>query len=162
MFYSKLLMASIFFLLSCSSTNIIRYTQSDYDILNEELSGEKTILQFSDNSMIVAYNVRIYEDSLFFNQMIMPVSAIKKITFTDNFRGGLEGFGIGALIVLARLGLAYLFSPPEEESNILFLVLPVSFGLAFGAPIGALVGHDATYVFETKADTTGLTQIDLE
>ncbi len=171
MFYSKLFMASIFFLLSCSSTNIIRYTQSDYDLLNEELSSEKTILQFSDNSMIVAYNVRIYRDSLFYtesisaNQGIIHTSAIKEITFTDNSRGAWDGFRIGALIGLA-IGVAPAVAMSGEhgwEAGALILIgLSFVTGSLYGAPIGALIGHDATYVFETKTDTSGLTQIDLE
>jgi len=179
MFYSKLLIACTVFLLGCSSTNIIRYTQSDYDILNKELSGEEVRIKVK-NKMIAARNVRIYRDSLYFiesdslyfiqsnsaTQMIKPISAIKQITITDNSRGAWDGFGIGALIGLP-ISVGYVISESSGELELRLATLAVTVltfgcGFVYGAPIGALVGHDATYVFETKADTTGLTQIDLE
>ncbi len=177
MFYSKLLMASIFFLLSCSSTHLIKQTQSDYSILNKKMNGEEGTIIVKNNRMFIGRNMVILGDSLHFielysnTEMIMHTSTIKEIQSINNFRGVVEGCGFGVLIGGGIFGLLYLSqSDPEQESKTLsddrigkaFLGMSILVGGTAGLVTGAIRGHKDTYKFESPADTTGLTQINLE
>jgi len=148
---------------SCSSTYIIKHSQSDYAELNEELQGEECDMIVNRNENITARNIGIFRDSLYCidsnsnTEMILHTSAIKKIIITQNTRGALEWGGIGALIVM--IGIAS--SPDtEKEGGIISyegaLIGGAIGGGMWGLGIGALIGHKETYVFETSPDSTKL------
>jgi len=149
---------------SCSSTHLIKQTQSDYSELNEKLQGEESDIIVNDGKIIEGRNIRIFGDSLYCiesssdTEMVYHTSAIKEIFITQNTKGALEGAGIGALCGLGALGFVF-FKTPETDRDLssphvaVFFLLPVS-GALWGLPIGALIGHKETYVFEILPDST--------
>jgi len=159
----KTFMIPVFLLFGCSSNHIIQHSQSDYKTLNEELQGEECDMIVNENEKITARNIGIFRDSLYCidsnsnTEIIFHTSAIKKIIITQNTRGALEGGGIGALI-----GMGLIASSPdtEKEGGIISyeaaLIVGAIGGGLWGLGIGALIGHDETYVFETSPDSTKL------
>jgi len=152
---------------SCSSTYIIKHSQSDYAELNEELQGEECDMIVNRNENITARNIGIFRDSLYCiesnsdTEMVFHTSVIDKIIITENTTGALEGWAIGTLIGLGAFGIIYLNNPKPKTSTEkgltnLMLVGIAGNGSLWGLVIGAIIGHDDIYIFETSLDSTKL------
>ena len=163
-FIFTFLLSLLILISSCSSTHMIKQTPSDYSALNKKFQGEEGKIITKNKKMIEGRNIGIFGDSLYCIEsnsdikMIIHISTISKITITDNSKGAWEGCGYGALSGACALGLIGVLSQKGERDKALGGVLGfiggAVMGSLYGLAIGAIIGHEDTYVFETSPDTT--------
>ena len=156
---------SLFLITACSSSYIVNSTSPTYESsireFNESAEGEKAKIILSDSTVITATEVYLSADSLYWfdsetklNTGVV-ITEISKVMFTDMWRGGLEGAGIG---LLSGSGAGLLFGAATFGQNgpqgdpvgycAYWSLIGGVGGALIGFPIGAISGHKNVYEFQ--------------
>jgi hypothetical protein len=158
-----------FLVTACSSSYVVNSTSPAYDSsiqeFNELAEVEEAEIILADSTVINATDVYLSADSLhWFNPETelktgVVKSEVRKITFTDDLRGGLEGAGLGFLSgavvgVLTFFTIAMILDGEPAKGEYagsyyaVFAVSGAGLGLLTGFTVGMLNGHTYEYEFQ--------------
>jgi len=158
-----------FLVTACSSSYVVSSSNEVrlVDEFNETAEGKEAEIILRDYVVNNATNVYLSADSLFWSN---PESKLKsgvlksetrKITFIEDFRGGLEGAGLGFLsgAVVGGLTLFTIVMISEGEPApgeyagayyAIFMAAGAGLGLLSGFTVGMINGHTYEYEFENS------------
>lgn len=158
-----------FLVTACSSSYVVNSNSPTYDSsiqeFNELAEGKEVEIILRDYIVNLATNVSLSADSLYwFNPETklkagVVKSEVRKITFTDDLHGGLEGAGLGFLSGAVVGGLT-IFTiamisdgepAPGEYAGAYYaagIVAGAGLGLLTGFTVGMINGHTYEYEFQ--------------
>jgi len=158
-----------FLVTACSSSYVVNSTSSSYDSsiqdFNEIAEGKEAEIILRDYIINNATNVYLSADSLYwFNPETklktgVVKSEARKITFTDNLHGSLEGAGLGffsgaAVGVLTFFTIAMILDGEPAKGEYagayyaIFAASGAGLGLLTGFTVGMINGHTYEYEFQ--------------
>ena len=157
-----------YFLVSaCSSSYVVSSSGEDtsVDEFNELAEGEEAEIILTNNVAITATEVYLSADSLYWFNPETKLKAgvvksdVRKITFTDDLHGGLEGAGLGFLsgavvggLTIFTIAMISEGEPaPGEYAGAYYaagIVAGAGLGLLTGFTVGMINGHTYEYEFQ--------------
>lgn len=152
----------------CSSSIVVKSTSYDSSVIyfNEFAEGREAKIILKDNVVTDATNVYLSADSLSWNDRdnILKSSVVKsdvrKIIFTENFLGAIEGLIFG----IPSGGIAGFVTAWASGGGLGAIIILPGFGVIVGALIGfttgIFIGHKFEYDFEKGMQIGSNTTID--
>jgi len=156
---------------ACSSSYVVNSTSPTYESsvleFNKIAEGKEAEIILRDYIVNTATNVYLSADSLYwFNPETklktgVVKSEARKITFTEDLHGGLEGAGLGFLAG-AAVGVLTLFTivmisegepAPGEYAGAYYAIFAATgagLGLLSGFTVGMINGHTYEYEFQNN------------
>jgi hypothetical protein len=145
----------------CTSVILIKYDQSTYAELNEELDSEDVTIIKTNQEVIKGYDIKLSQDSTMWrdsqqNKIFDPTREIKEIIFESAWDGAEDGFTYGFLIgagvgILGVLGNTDDGDKSYSSPGLATALIGIGWGLGFGLiglPVGAAIGHTDKYIFQ--------------
>jgi len=174
----NLFLISVFLFSSCSSTLLVKNSDSAYEKLNSKLINEKCKITLTNGEISYGKYIVLQRDSLTWQNannpektIIIPISMINKIEIADHIAGMGKGMWFGVLfggVVGSLIGMSKENSGSSGEQSgwgpgkvedigglptLIGLIGGASAGFLIGGSYGAILGERETFLINTPVQS---------
>lgn len=156
-----LFLSVLVFISSCSSTHqLLNYTE-----IKDKTEGRNVLIKLKNDEEIEGEIVEVDTDSIlnkklmFKENIIIPISVIKRIHFRSYSKGAIDGLRVGghAGFIVGAIAGAFLVgeSPTGRGSGAGWWIIPAAGAIVgmgwgiVGMPFGAIIGHKNKYILNS-------------